>query len=300
MSERVATENDNSRTEYVQRAEDVPLYQLVPVRGPDGEVLDAYRGVQREDDKSVVSIVSSRYGLVQHRYIAQAVHAIGEALDKPEIPAEGMRPNAPFTRESIRLYSHGRRMEVKLVIGQKFQLDSGKETYYPGVRVYNSLDGAWAVRMEAFALRVCCTNQLYAGARSTMEFRELHLSSAEDLLGQLQRATYEVLDHFDDALDMFSSSMNQTLPIRDVASALSAVGLPRRHVDRIAEQLPEYFGSTLWGELSRWDAYQLATDYLTHCVGPRVNPERERMLERAAARALLLEGAGEGGEAVPA
>ena len=114
----------------------VPLYDLVPVRGPGGDVLDAYRGVQRADTREVVSVVSARYGLIQHRAVAEAVHAVGQALDRPEIEA-----GVPsFPREQIRLYAGGRRLEVKLVVGHRFGLGEG-EYFYPGLRVLNSLDG---------------------------------------------------------------------------------------------------------------------------------------------------------------
>jgi hypothetical protein len=176
-------------------------------------------------------------------------------------------------------------MEVKLVIGQKFRLDSENE-FYPAVRVFNSLDGAWAVRAEAFGVRIACTNQLYAGARSYLEFRELHLSSPADLMGQIEKAIYEALDHFDGALERYADAMNQQIQITDFVPALEGVGLPQRHVRAMAEGLPDHFGSVVWGELSRWDAYQLATSYLSHEV--HVNPERERRFEHAAARALLL------------
>ncbi len=276
----------------------VPLYKMVPVRGPDGEVLEAYRGVQRQDTKEVVSVMSSRYGLVQHADLVRALHAVGEALDKPEILDAELAASARFTRESIKLYSNGRRMEMKLVIGKKFRLDSENE-FFPAVRLLNSLDGVTAVRMEAFAVRIACCNQLHASARSFLEFRELHLASAEDLLGQLQAATHEILDHFEDALDTYVTAMHERMAISDFVPSLAGAGIPARHVDRMAQQLPEYFGSTLWGRESRWDLYQLATSYLTREVAGSVNPQRERQFERAAARALLLEGAGEGGEEVP-
>ena len=282
-----------SRTETIRSWEEVPLYQMVPVRGPEGEILEAYRGVQRQDTKEVVSVMSSRYGLVQHADLVRALHAVGEALDKPEVPDTELAASARFTRESIKLYSNGRRMEMKLVIGEKFRLDSQNE-FFPAVRLLNSLDGVTAVRMEAFAIRIACCNQLHASARSFLEFRELHLASAEDLLGQLQRATHEILDHFDDALETYVTSMHETMPLTDFVPALSAAGIPARHVDRMAQQLPEYFGSTLWGEAPRWDLYQIATSDLTRNVD--VNPQRERQFERAAARALLLEGAGEATE----
>ena len=281
------------RQTVVRSVSEVPLYELVPVFGPDGKTLDAYRGVRDMSSGGVVSVVSDRYGLVQHRAVAEAVHAIGEALDplSPEEvralsnPSDSRQARVPFLREQIRLYAGGRRMEVKLVIGRKFRLD-GENEFYPAVRVFNSLDGAWALKLENYALRIACTNQLYAGARSFMEFRELHLSSSEDMLGQLQKAVYEVLDHFDEALGMYSEAQNQELPIREFVPALTEAGIPRRHVDRMAEGLPEFFGSAVWGTVSRWDAMNLATDVLSHEVS--VSPERERTFERAAARALLL------------
>ena len=288
MTEEAATRE--SRTETIRSWEEVPLYRMVPVRGPDGEVLEAYRGVQRLDTKEVVSVMSNHYGLVQHADLVRALHAVGEALDKPEIPDAGVAASAHFTRESIKLYSNGRRMEMKLVIGKKFKVD-GDNTFFPAVRLLNSIDGATAVRLEAYSIRIACLNQLHASARSFMEFRELHLASAEDLLGQLQRATHEILDHFDDALETYVTSMHETMPLADFVPALSAAGIPARHVDRMAQQLPEYFGSTLWGEAPRWDLYQIVTSDLTRNVD--VNPQRERQFERAAARALLLEGAGE-------
>ena len=286
MTEEAATRE--SRTEWIQSPEEVPLYQLVPVKGPAGEVLEAYRGIQRQDTKEVVSVMSSRYGLVQHFDLAKALHAVGEALDKPEIPDAGLAASARFTRESIKLYSNGRRMEMKLVIGKQFKVD-GDNTFYPAVRLLNSIDGATAVRLEAYSIRIACCNQLHASARSFLEFRELHLASAEDLLGQLQRATHEILDHFDDAMDTYVTAMHETMPLVEFVPSLSAAGIPARHVDRMAEQLPDYFGSTLWGEAPRWDLYQIATSDLTRNVD--VNPQRERQFERAAARALLLEGA---------
>ncbi|MDG6950118.1 MAG: DUF932 domain-containing protein [Nitrososphaerota archaeon] len=133
-----------------------PLYNLVPVRGPEGEVLDGYRGVQRQDTNRVVSVVGKRYQLVQHRSIARAV---GETIEKPDLTIESLRTNSRFRTESIKLYAGERRMEVKLVVGRKFRLDSANEIY-PAVRVFNSLDGAWAVRSEVLGVRIACCNQL--------------------------------------------------------------------------------------------------------------------------------------------
>ena len=74
--------------ETVAAPDQVPLYDLVSVKGPEGEPLDAYHGVRRRDTSAVVSVVSSRYQLVQHREVAGAVHTIGEGLDEEVDVAE--------------------------------------------------------------------------------------------------------------------------------------------------------------------------------------------------------------------
>ena len=115
-STRAESESETPRSPYetVAAPDQVPLYDLVPVKGPEGEPLGAYRGVRRRDTSEIVSVVSARYQLVQHREVAEAVHAIGEALERPVAD-----PNTPaFPREVIRLLASGRRMEVEDVKAQ--------------------------------------------------------------------------------------------------------------------------------------------------------------------------------------
>jgi hypothetical protein len=265
--------------ESIASPDDVPTYSMVPVRGPGGEALDAYRGVQRDDSHEVVSVVSARYGLVVHRDVARAIHRVGEALESPE--AGTLCPS--FPRESIRLYSSGRRMEVKLVVGRRFHLTDG-EDLYPGLRVLNSLDGSWAVRLSGFAVRLACQNQLYADTGNVLEWRELHLSSEFDLLGQLEKAIHDFLGRFQDGLSLYSRAMGDEILASEVESGLIAQGIPRLHAQVIGART-EVEASHV-ALLSRWAAYQVATAYLTREVN--VNPDRERFFERAAARALLL------------
>ena len=48
------TESLHRPYETVAAPEQVPLYDLVPVHGPQGEPLEAYRGVRRKDTSQVV------------------------------------------------------------------------------------------------------------------------------------------------------------------------------------------------------------------------------------------------------
>ena len=267
--------------ETVSAPDLVPLYDLVQVRGPEGQPLDAYRGVRRRDTSAIVSIVSSRYQLVQHADVARAVHAIGEALEWPVAD-----PNAPtFPREVIRLFAGGRRMEVRLVVGTRYELGP-HDTVYPGIRVMNSLDGSWAVRAEGTGVRIACSNQLYAGMNTLVELREVHLSSATDLLAMLQRAIHAILSRFKDAISVYSNAMGEEILAEDVAPALLAAGLPRVHASAIGARAE--VAASHNALLTKWSAYQAATEVLTHEVVPRVSPERSRGFERIAATALLL------------
>lgn len=275
-----ANESDRHRAicETISTPEEVPSYVLVPVRGPGGQLLRGYRGVQREDTLDVVSVVSERYGLVGHREVARAVHQVAEALE-PTAPD----PHPPgLSRESIRLYSGGRRMEVKIVVGRRFRLAEG-EDLFPGLRVLNSLDGSWAVRLSGFAVRLACQNQLYAESGNVSEWRELHLTSGTDLLAHLGRAIHEFLGSFSDSLALYRRAMREEVLASDVEPALVAEGLPRAHARNIGARAEAEASHV--AILSAWAAYQAATAYLTREV--EVNPDRERRFERAAARALL-------------
>ena len=221
----IQTDSYRRPYETVSAPDQVPLYDLVLVQGPGGEPLDAYRGVRRRDASEIVSVVSSRYQLVQHREVAAAVHAIGEALERPVA-----EPNAPaFPREVIRLFSGGRRMEIRLVVGTRYELGP-HDSVYPGVRVMNSLDGSWAVRAEGTGVRIACSNQLYAGMNSLVELREVHLSSATDLLAMLSKAIHAILSRFKDAIQIYETAMGEEMLAEDVGPALLAAGLP--HVCR--------------------------------------------------------------------
>ena len=275
------TENLRRPYETVPTPDQVPLYDLVPVKGPEGQPLDAYRGVRRRDTSEIVSVVSSRYELVQHREVAGDVHAIGEALERPV--ADASAPTYPG--EVIRLFAGGRRVEVRLVVGTRYELSPG-ESVYPGVRVMNSLDGSWAVRAEGTGVRIACANQLYAGMHSLVELREVHLSSATDLLAMLQKAIHTILGRFKDALRVYEAAMGEELLAEDVTPALVAAGLPRMHASVIGARAEAAVSHNAL--LTRWTAYQIATAVLTHEVAPRVSPERSRGFERIAASALLL------------
>ena len=157
-----------------------------------------------------------------------------------------------------------------------------------GVPVMYGLDRSWAVRAEGTGVRIAWSNQLYAGMNTLVELREVHLSSATDLLAMHSKAIHAILSRFKDAVRLYEVAMGEEMLAEDVASALLAAGLPRVHASAIgarAEVLASHNSV-----LMRWSAYIVATEILSHDVGPRVSPERSRAFERMAASALLLPG----------
>ena len=121
-----------------------------------------------------------------------------------------------------------------------------------------------------------------------MELREVHLSSSTDLLAMLQRAIHAILSRSKDALHLYEAAMGDEVLAEDVGPALLAAGLPHIHASVIGSRAEiEASHNAL---LTRWTAYQVATEVLTQEVGPRVGPERSRAFERIAASALLAQG----------
>ena len=114
----------------------------------------------------------------------------------------------------------------------------------------------------------------------------MHLSSATDLLAMLSRAIHAILSRFKDAIRVYSNAMGEEMLAEDVGPALLAAGLPRIHASAIGARAE--VAASHNALLTRWASYQVATEVLTHEVGPRVSPERSRAFERIAASALLL------------
>ena len=90
----------------------------------------------------------------------------------------------------------------------------------------------------------------------------------------LQRAIHAILSRSKDALHLYEAAMGDEVLAEDVGPALLAAGLPRIHASVIGSRAEiEASHNAL---LTRWTAYQVATEVLTHQVGPRVSPERAR------------------------
>ncbi len=116
---------------------------------------------------------------------------------------------------------------------------------------------------------------------SLVELREVHLVSATDLLASLQRAIHSIPGRFRDALPVYGAAMGEDMLVVDVGLALLAAGLTRVHANAIGARAEERDDSHN-ALLTRWGAYQVATEVLTHEVDQRVSPERARGFERMA------------------
>lgn len=283
---------------------ELPELRAVNVIGPNHKVIPGFRGIERTDTHEVISIMSARYGLVQHRFIANMVTEIAQTFPRPDVAQLGwdtgfetgdVRARAGIMRYAAphySLYDRGRKLDARLVIGDKHKLHDGEE-FYPGVRIRNSLDGTLSVRVMGFALRLGCTNQLHVGSHAQItDLRQLHLASNVDLLAQVQKGIYKFLDQFDSMLDLYNDAMNSEIDGEDVEPALLDKGMPQVHARVIGGRCDALTSHNAF--MPRWDAYQVATGYLTHEV--EVSPSRQSQFERAAASALLLtEGGSEDG-----
>lgn len=274
----------------------IPLYETKPIFDETGAPIVGFSRVVEKNipNAPALSVVSADYELVQHRSVAAIAHRVLSRLDKPDDDVLSLRNGTDsrfangrhFHTETVSLYSKGRHLEYRAIVGRKFRLDGGNE-FYPGIRVDNGLDGKVAVRVSGFAVRLACTNQLYATQGNVVNLREVHLQNEDEILGQVEKAVYDILDHFPAALDAYAAAQSETIHAVDVFPALVERGLPAVHAAVIGKGAVDLTDEEPSGPLvRRWDAYQVATDYLTHAV--HVAPDRARSFERQAAAALLL------------
>ena len=119
-----------------------------------------------------------------------------------------------------------------------------------------------------------------------VELREVHLSSATDILAMLKKAIRAILSRFNDALRVYDAVLGEEILAEDVGPTLLAAGLPRVHASVIGARAE--VAASHNALLTKWSAYQVAAEVLIHEVGPRVSPERFRGFERIAATELLL------------
>lgn len=262
---------------------EIPTFDMVPIFGADGQKIVGFNGIRRLDTSQVVAVNTDRYELVQHRKVAEIADQVAQAFGvTPEtIPAE-FEGNRHFQSIGQTLYDRGRGYEYKLVIPKRYPLGD-REAVYPGIRITNSVNGKYAVTVSGFGLRLACTNQLAAGLQGdVVNVRQLHVTEELDILAIVQKGVDKFLDSFDETMGLYAKAMDATIPIASVKPRLVAAGFPQKHAAAIGELVVG--GPTV----TRWSAYQSATDYLTHRIGA-VAPPRERFLERRAARALLLD-----------
>jgi hypothetical protein len=90
----------------------------------------------------------------------------------------------------------------------------------------------------------------------------LHLPSATDLLGQVEKAIHQVLERFQGALDLYSRAAHEEILASDVKPALIEQGLPRVHARVIGGRVEA--GTSHNAIASRWAAYNVAAEHLTH------------------------------------
>lgn len=265
----------------IQDSSELPVFDIVPVYDSESRQVKGFNGVRRLDTNEIVAVNTDRYELVQHRKVAEIVDQVAKAfgVTPQTIPAE-YEGNRHFQSMSQTLYDRGRSYEYKLVIPKRYPLGE-REAVYPGIRVTNSVNGKYAVSVSGFGLRLACTNQLYAQGGDVVEVRQLHVAEELDILGIIQGGIDKFLGSFDKAMDTYADAMNQWIPLASVQPRLVKVDFPEKHAKAIAAL------AGAGPDVTRWSAYQAATDYLTHQIGA-IAPPRERFLERRAARALLL------------
>lgn len=265
-------------SKYVENlalGEEQEVKRVVDAIGNSADV-DGWKAIYNTTDGRIAAIVTDKYQLVQHRdFFSTALEAIKNLdLEVGHVSVKDARERVDF--------------EVVPVDAEIF----GGERIALGLRLSNSINASIGARVEAYGLRLVCTNGLIGrtvfGGKSMIHVGE-------------NISVERVADGIEEVIPIAKANLNKV-----VLSASSAqVGNAKEVLEEAGfgkiyqkEIIAGFYAGTIdpetgeaSRELTRWDLYCRATEVIDHKhIGVTENT-REDMHRRA--NELLLSPAGE-------
>ena len=251
--------------EGIETIESIPEYQQVPIFQKDGEEVKeapGFLGIRRNDKGTIVSVLSDRYCLVQHKTLA-------EVLDTVLTSGRIANQEASDFRNFF-LYDNGRKFSF--TFGFKEYAKIGDETVSPLFRAVNSVDGSLAVKLSF----VLFGNGGYYYTGRQMAVREVHKGMVKDIMGMLEKAIMEAIAIFPKLAEAYRQLVGLQLSMVGIREQLIEKGLPERHLKNM--NLPET------GVMDAWDLYQRMSGYITDLD---LLPERKEKFLAAVAKVVI-------------
>jgi len=209
---------------------------------------DGYRevperwAVVRKDTRQSLAVVSTRYTLVPHQKILNAVEEAIKPLKLGPVP------------RGIYVDRDGAMMRAIFKFPELTQPISKKDEICPCLKIQNTYDGRSRIGIHIGAFRFVCTNLAVGGAGAFAGgFMSIHTGKIP--LDEISEQITTYLDGFDQIVALYRLWSAQRAQEGSLAKALNRV--PERHKARIMESF-QYRDDTVY------QAYNAATNYATH------------------------------------
>lgn len=265
-------------------AEEQEVQRVETVSGVSADV-DGWKVIYNKTDDRVATIPTEKYQLVQHKeFFSQVLDAVEELeFDVKHVNVKDARERVDF--------------EIIPVNAPTFN----GEQVAVGIRASNSIDTTIAARIQAYGLRLVCTNGLMG---RTVFGGESLIHVAENISTEkIRDAIEEVLPIAEERLGEVVSAAIDT-KVDNAKRVLEDAGFGGRYVDEIVEKF--YQGTIdretgeVKGDLSAWSIYCASTEVIERGHAPDITEKTREDLHRKANRLLpVARGESVGRESTP-
>lgn len=239
-------------------------YHLFPEQRDNKDAED-YRGVVRQDDGTLLAIVSKDYKLVPHDEIVRM--------------CDTFFANKNITRK-VKLTKGGARMYLTYFMNDiSVEIRPGDKVN-PKVTVTNSYDASLRIWVEAGAFRLVCSNGLSIGKKLMSKARrhigDETLNTLIEYLGQAETLL------INDVVPQWRQWANILMSPERGKAVINSLKLP----DCYKESALKLWESVPIGNKTVWELYNALTYVLSHETED-ISVERQRTLEYAVADGFM-------------
>jgi hypothetical protein len=209
------------------------------------EAIPGRFAVVRDDTAKSIAIVSNRYSLVPHQRILETIEKAIEPLDVRPVP------------RGIYVDRDGARMRALFKFPVLAEAVSDGNEICPCIKLENTYDATSRISIHIGAFRFVCTN-LAVGGGGVFAGGFMSIHSGEIPIAEVGEQLASYLRCFESIVGLYR--FWNELPVRSESLTPIFTGMPKRHSDRIMEEISGERG------LTTYKAYNTATRYATHCM----------------------------------
>lgn len=232
------------------------------------EKLSNYRGIRNINTNTIASIKPNRYQIVQHKDVFEAFIDAATTLN---LKCKG------------ELLNYNNKAYLKVLFPELDLIPDDATGINKGLRLVNSYDGTTAIRGEIWGMRLICSNGMkipgFEGIVSKAHVGEINLNK---LMGKfIKNAILK-----SEALStLINKAMGESFEWELAVTLFENMTKAKKHKNILLELLKKELYSK--GRLSRWDIYNIITNYATHGNGELLSKSVEENFHNQAKQLLV-------------